>query len=182
LKDYPYRPDALRPEAAWASIRDVLPLPGYPEPLIPMEPLQIRLSESTHTLRLLSGSHVVRTYPVGIGKNGSTPEGYFTILQKINHPRGHDNIYGTRGMVFQISGYAIHGTNHPESIGTSVSLGCIRLLNAAVEELYSFVSLGTEVILSDSPVPAYPWSNPAPFVLAARPEEETPQAVYQWLH
>ncbi|KQL45623.1 hypothetical protein AN963_11210 [Brevibacillus choshinensis] len=182
LKAYPYRPDAFRPEAAWVSLRDVLPLPGYPEPLIPLAPLQIRMSESSHTMRLLSGSHVVRSYPVGIGKNGSTPEGYFTILQKINQPRGHDNIYGTRGMVFQSNGYAIHGTNHPESIGTSVSLGCIRMLNAAVEELYSFVSLGTEVILSDSPVPAYPWSNPAPFVLAARPEEETPHVIYQWLH
>ncbi|QRG66273.1 L,D-transpeptidase [Brevibacillus choshinensis] len=179
---YSYRPDLFSPESAWESMRDVLPLPGYPEPLIPLEPLQIHLSESTHTLRLVSGTQVIRSYPVGIGKNGSTPEGYFTILQKINHPRGHDNIYGTRGMVFQSSGYAIHGTNHPESIGTSVSLGCIRMLNAAVEELYSFVSLGTEVILSDSQAPVYPWSNPSPFVLEARPEEETPQVIYQWLH
>lgn len=182
MNSYAYRPDLFRPEAAWASLREVLPLPGYPEPLIPLEPLQIHLSESTHTLRLLSGSHVIRTYPVGIGKNGMTPEGYFTILQKINHPRGHDNIYGTRGMVFQNSGYAIHGTNHPESVGTSVSLGCIRMFNADVEELYSLVSLGTEVILSDAPAPAYPWSNPAPLVLAARPDEETPQVVYKWLH
>lgn len=182
LSAYVYNPGAFRPETAWASLREVMPLPGYPEPLIPLAPLQIHLSEATHTLRLMSGPHLVRSYPVGIGKNGSTPEGYFTILQKINHPRGHDNIYGTRGMVFQNSGYAIHGTNHPESIGSSVSLGCIRMLNAAVEELYSFVSLGTEVVLSDAPMPSIAWSNPAAFLLKARPQEETPQVVYQWLH
>jgi tetratricopeptide (TPR) repeat protein len=182
MKSYLYRPDLFRPEAAWASIREVVPMVGYPEPLVPMEPLQIWLSESTHTMRLMSGSQIVRSYPVGIGKDGSTPEGYYTILQKINHPRGHDNIYGTRGMVFQSSGYAIHGTNHPESIGSSVSLGCIRMYNSAVEELYSFVSLGTEVIASDAPAPALLWSNPAPFVLEAMPQEETPQIVYRWLH
>jgi tetratricopeptide (TPR) repeat protein len=182
LESYPYHPAAFQSGAAWASLRDVLPLPGYPEPLSPLEPLQVRLAQKSHTLQLLSGTHLVRSYPAGIGKNDSTPEGYYTILQKINKPRGHDNIYGTRGMVFQGNGYAIHGTNHPESIGTSVSLGCVRLLNAAVEELYSFVSLGTEFIISDAPAPASPWSNPPLFVLPAGPEEETPQVIYTWLH
>jgi len=182
LTSYVYRPEAFRPESAWVSIREVLPLPGYPEPLVPMEPLQILLAQATHTMRLVSGSQVVRSYPIGIGKNGSSPEGYFAILQKISHPRGHDNIYGTRGLVFQSNGYAIHGTNHPQSIGSSVSLGCIRLLNAAVEELYAFASIGTEVISSDAPAPAIRWSNPAPLILEARPEEETPQVIYRWLH
>ncbi|WP_103106512.1 L,D-transpeptidase family protein [Brevibacillus reuszeri] len=182
LLSYEYRPGLFRPETAWASIRDVLPLPGYPEPLHALEPLQIQLSQSTRTMRLVSGSHVVRSYPAGIGKNGSTPEGYYTIQQKISRPRGHDNIYGTRGMVFSGDGYAIHGTNHPESIGSEVSLGCIRLLNKDVEELYSFVSLGTEVVISDITAPAKPWSNPALFILAAGPKEETPTITYNWLH
>ncbi|MDC0761980.1 L,D-transpeptidase family protein [Brevibacillus sp. AG] len=182
LKSYPYHPKAFLPESAWDSLRNVLPLPGYPEPVAPFEPLQLHLTTSTHTMKLISGSHLVRSYPVAIGKNGSTPEGYYTIQQKINQPRGHDNIYGTRGMVFQENGYAIHGTNHPESIGSSVSLGCVRLYNAAVEELYSFVSLGTEFIISNAPSSAQPWSNPVPFVLPAGPEEETPQVIYNWLH
>lgn len=41
--------------------------------------------------------------------------------------------------------YVIHGTNEPESIGTDASGGCIRLKNADVEELYSMISVGTEV-------------------------------------
>ncbi|MGN7469797.1 L,D-transpeptidase family protein [Brevibacillus sp. SAFN-007a] len=182
LESYSYHPYAFQSGAAWDSLRDVLPLPGYPEPLSPLAPLQIRLSQKSHTLQLVSGTHLVRSYPAAIGKNGSTPEGYYTILQKINKPRGHDNIYGTRGLVFQGNGYAVHGTNHPASIGTSVSLGCVRLFNAAVEELYTFVSLGTEFIISDAPAPAQPWSNPAPFILPAGPEEETPGVTYSWLH
>ncbi|MGG1663594.1 L,D-transpeptidase family protein [Brevibacillus sp. NRS-1366] len=182
LFSYEYRPKAFRPESAWASIRDVLPLPGYPEPSVPLEPLQIHLSQSTRTLSLVSGAHLVRSYPAGIGKNDSTPEGYFTIKQKISRPRGHDNIYGTRGLVFSGNGYAIHGTNHPASIGSEVSLGCVRLHNRDVEELYSFVSVGTEVVISDTPAPAKPWSNPAPLVLAAGPKEETPDVIYNWLH
>lgn len=182
LISYEYRPEAFRPESAWASIREVLPLPGYPEPLIPLEPLQIHLSQSTRTLSLISGSHLVRSYRAGIGKNDSTPEGLFSIKQKISRPRGHDNIYGSRGLVFSGSGYAIHGTNHPESIGSEVSLGCIRMHNRDVEELYSFVSLGTEVVISAVPAPAKPWSNSAPFVMAAGPKEETPDVVYNWLH
>ncbi|WP_312111779.1 L,D-transpeptidase family protein [Brevibacillus reuszeri] len=182
LLSYEYRPGLFRPESAWASIREVLPLPGYPEPVQALEPLQIQLSKSTRTMRLVSGSHIVRSYSAGIGKNGSTPEGYYTISQKISRPRGHDNIYGTRGMVFSGDGYAIHGTNHPESIGSEVSLGCIRLHNKDVEELYSFVSLGTEMVISDLPEPVKPWSNPAPFVMAAGPKEETPSVTYNWLH
>ncbi|MCK9905719.1 L,D-transpeptidase, partial [Frankia sp. Cpl3] len=95
---------------------------------------------------------------------------------------GHENIYGTRGLIFANDGYAIHGTNNPKSIGQAVSLGCIRLQNPDVEELYSFASPGTEVIISDKQMPFRSWSNPARFQLPAGPEEETPKVVYHWLH
>jgi hypothetical protein len=43
--------------------------------------------------------------------------------------------------------YRIHGTNAPETIGTKVSSGCIRLVNADVIDLYSRVTVGTQVIV-----------------------------------
>jgi lipoprotein-anchoring transpeptidase ErfK/SrfK len=43
--------------------------------------------------------------------------------------------------------YRIHGTNAPETIGTRVSSGCLRLTNADVSDLYSRVSVGTKVIV-----------------------------------
>lgn len=42
-------------------------------------------------------------------------------------------------------GYGIHGTDEPNSIGHSVSHGCIRMLNKDVEQLYPLVPVGTIV-------------------------------------
>ncbi len=39
----------------------------------------------------------------------------------------------------------IHGTNDEEHIGTPTSIGCIRMLNADIVELYRLVETGTEV-------------------------------------
>jgi lipoprotein-anchoring transpeptidase ErfK/SrfK len=42
-------------------------------------------------------------------------------------------------------GYALHGTDQPESIGKSVSHGCIRLRNEDIETLFQMVPIGTVV-------------------------------------
>ena len=44
-------------------------------------------------------------------------------------------------------GYGIHGTDEPESIGHSVSHGCVRMLNSDVEKLYPMVAIGTPVYI-----------------------------------
>lgn len=44
-------------------------------------------------------------------------------------------------------GYAIHGTNRPETIGRSVSHGCIRLRNDAIALLYEMAPIGTPVYI-----------------------------------
>lgn len=44
-------------------------------------------------------------------------------------------------------GYALHGTDVPESIGHSVSHGCVRLRNEDIETLYSMVPVGTAVYI-----------------------------------
>ena len=45
------------------------------------------------------------------------------------------------------TGFRIHGTIHPESIGTAASSGCIRMLNQEVIELYDQTKVGTKVIV-----------------------------------
>jgi lipoprotein-anchoring transpeptidase ErfK/SrfK len=45
------------------------------------------------------------------------------------------------------TGFRIHGTIHPESIGTAASSGCIRMLNKEVIELYGQTRVGTKVIV-----------------------------------
>ena len=45
------------------------------------------------------------------------------------------------------TGFRIHGTIHPESIGHAASSGCIRMLNREVIELFDLTRVGTKVIV-----------------------------------
>jgi lipoprotein-anchoring transpeptidase ErfK/SrfK len=42
---------------------------------------------------------------------------------------------------------AIHGTNHPSSIGRSVSAGCLRVSRRALRRLKPLLALGTPVVV-----------------------------------
>jgi lipoprotein-anchoring transpeptidase ErfK/SrfK len=43
----------------------------------------------------------------------------------------------------------IHGTSEEDRIGTPASIGCIRMLNRDVVELYRLVDIGTEVLIEE---------------------------------
>jgi hypothetical protein len=45
------------------------------------------------------------------------------------------------------NGYAIHGTNQPETVGRAVSHGCVRLRNEDIAKLYAMVPVGTPVYI-----------------------------------
>jgi len=122
----------------------------------------IRLSKSKFRLTLFLNGNFVKEYPVGIGAYDKTPTGTFIIDVKQKNPTWYTggeaipfgdprNLLGTRWMGFKkrpdLSGYGIHGTDDPSSIGKAVSNGCIRMLNADVEELYDIVPFGTEVTI-----------------------------------
>ena len=66
-------------------------------------------------------------------------------------PPGPDNPMGSRALYLYSGGkdtlFRIHGTNQPESIGESISFGCIRLTNEDVIDLYNRVKLGTIVVV-----------------------------------
>jgi lipoprotein-anchoring transpeptidase ErfK/SrfK len=48
--------------------------------------------------------------------------------------------------------YRIHGTNEPQTIGQSVSSGCIRMLNQDVIDLYQRTPVGAKVVVLQSRV------------------------------
>ncbi len=64
-------------------------------------------------------------------------------------PGGPGNPLGSRALYLFQGGrdtfFRIHGTTEPQSIGRSVSNGCIRMLNAHVQDLYARVPVGTRV-------------------------------------
>ena len=43
----------------------------------------------------------------------------------------------------------IHGTSEEDRIGTPASIGCIRMLNQDVIDLYRLVDIGTEVLIEE---------------------------------
>ncbi len=62
-------------------------------------------------------------------------------------PGGVNNPLGARALYIGSTLYRIHGTNEPWTIGQDVSSGCIRMVNADVEDLYERVKIGAKVIV-----------------------------------
>ncbi|MGY3443874.1 MULTISPECIES: L,D-transpeptidase [unclassified Bradyrhizobium] len=120
----------------------------------------------TYLYLVLGGGQAMR-YGIGVGRDGFTWSGTQTITKKAEWPDwtpppemiarqpylprhmagGPGNPLGARAMYLGGTVYRIHGTNAPETIGTHVSSGCLRLTNEDVSDLYSRVSVGTKVIV-----------------------------------
>ncbi|MBD3919527.1 L,D-transpeptidase family protein [Paenibacillus sp. PR3] len=144
-------------------------------------PLQIRVDKMTHRLAVMSGDIIVRSYKVGLGAD-RTPEGSFLISEKVRNPNGRDDgPYGSRGMTLSDTNYAIHGTDEPQSIGVDDSLGCIRMSQEDLEELYDLVPLGTKVTIQQGGLPATVSVPAERFHLEPKQDETNPRRTYAWL-
>jgi lipoprotein-anchoring transpeptidase ErfK/SrfK len=118
-------------------------------------------------LYLIMGNGQAMRYGIGVGREGFTWSGTQTIVKKAEWPDwtpppemiarqpylprhmagGPGNPLGARAMYLGGTIYRIHGTNAPQTIGTRVSSGCLRLTNEDVMDLYSRVHIGTKVIV-----------------------------------
>lgn len=119
------------------------------------------IDKSQNILTLKSDQDILKTYRASTGKNSCTPTGTFAVTNKIIDPPWYPsaggvipandpkNVLGSRWIGISKQGYGIHGTIDPESIGKGVTEGCVRLKNSDVEELYSIVPAGAEVIIVD---------------------------------
>jgi lipoprotein-anchoring transpeptidase ErfK/SrfK len=121
---------------------------------------------NTYLYLVLGNGQAIR-YGIGVGRDGFTWSGTQTITKKSEWPDwtpppemiqrqpylprhmagGPGNPLGARAMYLGGTVYRIHGTNAPETIGTHVSSGCLRLTNEDVSDLYSRVNVGTKVIV-----------------------------------
>lgn len=129
---------------------------------------RIVVSKSERLLYLYDGDDLFKVYSVGIGRQNRTPTGTFSITSKVKNPDWYspegvipfgskDNVLGTRWLRLQptkdtdktLTGYGIHGTWEPESIGLELSNGCVRMLNSEVEELFSIIPYRTSVVIKE---------------------------------
>ena len=127
----------------------------------------IVIDTSRKFLYLVQGRGTALRYGIGVGRPGFIWHGSKAITRMAEWPDwtppsemlqrrpdlprhmegGMANPLGARAMYLGSSLYRIHGTNEPETIGTNVSSGCIRLTNDDVADLYSRVRVGTRVIV-----------------------------------
>lgn len=118
------------------------------------------IDKSQNSLILKSDNEVLKVYRVATGKNNITPVGNFKIVDKLENPtwfksgaivppNSPENALGTRWLGFDISGYGIHGTIDPQSIGQQTTAGCVRMLNEDVEALYTILPVGAQVTITD---------------------------------
>lgn len=175
-----YQPERLSPKKLWESMSDVLYSRDTAEPPMKLQPLEIVVYQSSFRMVVQSGAYAVRSYPIGLGAEHRTPLGSYTIKQKVSNPVSENNVYGTRGLVLNDTAYAIHGTNNPNSIGKAVSMGCIRLFNSHVEELFSMAPIGTKVNIKAGAAPGLQQPNAPAFTVKPRINEENPHHVYHW--
>ncbi len=120
-------------------------------------PFRAVANKKTFTLDLYIGSTFARQYRIGLGEDGSTPTGEWQVGTKLKNPqyyppRGGDiiaaddpanplgerwiGLIGINGDAMGQRRYGIHGTIEQDSIGRNASLGCIRMYNKDVEQLY----------------------------------------------
>ena len=111
------------------------------------------LTSSDGSVVTVSGNEVVKRSPDGSQTTLSATDGREIIVdgQLVvpplgSTPRRYEGVLGTRRLNLG-NGYALHGTNQPDSIGRAVSHGCVRLRNADIEKLYDMVTVGTPVYI-----------------------------------
>jgi len=141
----------------------------------------------TRLYYVLGGGKAV-SYGIGVGRDGFTWSGVQSISRKSEWPDwtppeemlqrqpylprfmagGPSNPLGARAMYLGGTIYRIHGTNAPETIGSHVSSGCIRMVNEDVIDLYNRASIGTKVVV----LPDRPHHEAK--VLEAKPSPATP--------
>ncbi len=107
---------------------------------------------------------LVRRYTVGLGEFNSTPTGVWKITSMdknpmYTHPRTGEHMgpehaeypFGKLGLWIALegefgnalgqTGYGIHSTNEPDSIAKQESLGCVRMRDADIGELWKLLRI-----------------------------------------
>lgn len=139
------------------------------------QPGTIIVDTPNRFLYLVQENGTALRYGIGVGAEGMKWSGRAGIGRKAEWPRwtptaamirrdpikngpwaggmspGLDNPLGPRALYLYQNGrdtlYRIHGTNEPHTIGTSVSSGCIRMLNQDIIDLYRRVPVNTVVVV-----------------------------------
>ena len=135
------------------------------------QPGTIVVDTPNRFLYLVMGDNRAMRYGIGVGRDGFQWSGLLKISRKAEWPDwtpppemierqpylprfmagGAGNPLGARALYLGATVYRLHGTNQPQTIGTSVSSGCFRLANQEIIDLYERVPVGTKVVVRQQP-------------------------------
>ena len=149
---------------------------------------------NTYLYLVLGGGKAVR-YGIGVGREGFTWAGTERVSKMSEWPDWHPpaemierqpylprfmaggpgNPLGARALYLGKTLYRIHGTNQPSTIGTTVSSGCIRLINEDIEDLFSRVQVGSRVVVLPGKPPETVAGGASPAAEPANPMAPPPR-------
>lgn len=130
------------------------------------EPItRVHASIADKTLYAYNGDKLVAAYPTTIGSIATaTPNGSFKVVNKVKNPwykatvgkdtdspktymlpPGPNSPVGVVWLGLSKPSYGIHGSPLPEGISRQSSLGCVRLTNWDVLEVYANIKTGATV-------------------------------------
>lgn len=133
-------------------------------------PFHARIYKSAFRMDVYLQNTFVRSFPVGIGLDDATPEGTWKVKNRLSNPTYYPppsaekkriiaaddpenplgehwiGLEGVDGAALGRYGYGIHGTIKPDSIGTPVSLGCVRMHNDDVAFLFGLLKPGKSTV------------------------------------
>lgn len=137
-------------------------------------PFNTVVNRTTYTMDLYLQNVYVKSYNVGLGREEHiTPTGRWVVARggkmisptwtdpdtgKTYHGADPDYPLGSRWIALDgiegnakgRTGFALHGTHEPDTIGTQSSRGCIRLHNGDVIEVYNVLEPGhSGVVVTD---------------------------------
>ncbi len=152
------------------GIRDATKIRAEQRLTVPRGPFHAKIHRSAFRLDVYLQDVYVRSLRVGLGTNNGTPLGIWRVKERLpnptyyppasatdkriippddpNNPLGEHwiGLEGIEGDAVGQEGYGIHGTIEPDSVGESVSLGCVRMLNADVAFLYQLLLPGRSTV------------------------------------
>lgn len=117
---------------------------------VPSGRIDIIIDTLDRTLSICLDGKVYREFTVAVGKPSTpSPPGQWQVVSKGAWSGG----FGTRwlGLNMPWGTYGIHGTNKPWQIGDWVSGGCIRMFNHDIESVFSWIPIGTQVVIIGNP-------------------------------
>ena len=89
-------------------------------------------------------------YGIGLGRECLDLPALMQVTRKATaEPGAKDDTLGPRRVFLDTDTRLIHGTTRPDTIGHSVWLGCVRLMNEDMTDLYDQAAVGGRVVVME---------------------------------